>query len=102
MPTTHESKNSSMTSRAYDLLDCFVAGLDDVIYEIAEAIAKSKGHVIEGVVEINDEDVKEAAESVFKAIREQAGKSIPAVEASQIDEMHECVLEKCRIQTTGK
>ena len=104
MATANDTKTTSeMTSEAYDLLDCFVSGLDDVIYEIAEAIASNKGQVTEdGTVEICQDDVKEAAQSVFMAIREQAGKSIPEAVRQQIEEMHECVLLKCKIHDADK
>lgn len=103
MATANLPTDSEMTSEAYDLLDCFVSGLDAVVYEIAEAIAKANGQVTDaGTVEINQDDVKQAAKSVFEAIQEQAGKSIPAAAARQIEEMHECVLMKCEIRNTGK
>lgn len=103
MSTANNSKNSEMTTDAYDLLECFVSGLDKIIYEIAEDIAERKGQVLpEGAIEIRADDIRMAADVVFKAIREQTGKSIPKDLAVQIEEMHECVLEKCRIRDVGK
>lgn len=96
---TSRSRNSSMTGEAYDLLDCFVSGIDDLVYEIAESMAAGRGSVSDdGVVEISQSDVKRAADAVFTAIREQAGKSIPEDVAKQVESMHKCVLSKC--QTT--
>ncbi len=96
MSTVNKSRKSSMTSKAYDLLDCFVSGLDDVIYEVAEQLAVEKGRVEKGVVEITHEEVQEAADIVFRAIREQAGKSISEEVARRIQEMHEYAMEKCK------
>lgn len=103
MTTANESQKSVMTSEAYDLLDCFVAGLDDVIYEIAEGIAREKGRVSsDGTVEIQKDDIRDAAELALNAIRDQAGKAIPKGAAEQIERMHGCVLEKCRVQDAGE
>lgn len=102
MTTANDSRNSTMTSEAYDLLDCFVSGLDEVIYEIAESLANSKGQIVDGIIEISQDDVKEAANRVFNAIRERAGKEIPQSVAQQIEGMHECVMEKCRIHKSGR
>ncbi|MEK6236199.1 MAG: hypothetical protein N2C14_15950 [Planctomycetales bacterium] len=88
-----------MSREAMDLLDCFMTGLDSVVFEIATTIAREKGQVNnDGTVEIMKGDVKEAAESVFAAIREQAGKTIPLLAVEDIESMRECVLEKCRIK----
>jgi hypothetical protein len=103
MATANHSKNSEMTSEAYDLLDCFVQGLDDVIYEIAETIAREKVQTSStGTVEIRRDDVKEAALALFRAIREEAGKSLPAHVARHLEEMHDCVIAKCRDDDTGE
>ena len=103
MSTANESRNSAMTSEAYDLLDCFVSGLDDLIYEFAEAVAIENKHITEsGTVEIDRNDVRQAADYVFQAIREQAGKSVSKSMAKQVDEMHECVLLKCKAHSMGK
>lgn len=86
-----------MSSEAYDLLNCFVSGLDDIIYEIAEGIASAKNkRTSAGTVQIDKDDVRAAAQIVFEAIRDQAGKAIPQVVAEQIEQMHQCVLSKCR------
>ncbi len=92
---------SEMTGRAYDLLDCFVSGLDKVVYEIAESIAREAGQLTEaGVVEIRYEDVRSAADLVFKAIKENA--SIPKDALADIEQMHACVQEKCELTAAEK
>ena len=98
MATANDSKNSEMTGDAYDLLDCFVSGLDQVVYEIAEALAKQSGQVdASGTIEIRHKDVEQAASLVFKAIRENP--SIPQDALDDISEMHQCVQEKCAINS---
>jgi hypothetical protein len=102
MATAKEARNSEMTSEAFDLLDCFVSGLDDVIYNIAEKISEEKGQVRQdGTIEIKGEDVKRAATIVFDAIREQAGKSIPEAAVKEIESMHDCVMAKCDLHKAG-
>lgn len=97
MATTKELNSSEMTGEAYELLDCFASGIDDLVYKIAEGIAASKEQRSpEGAISITAADVKQAAESIFNAISAQAGKSIPQSVASEIQSMHECVLAKCR------
>lgn len=91
--------SSEMTGEAYDLLDCFVSGIDDLVYEIAEQMAASNGHTnSEGIVRITREDVKAAANAVFTAIKAEAGKTIPAAVAAQVEAMHECVMAKCHVE----
>jgi hypothetical protein len=96
MSTENDSQNSEMTGSAYDLLDCFVSGLDRVVYEIAERLAKKAGQINDdGVVEIRKKDVREAANLVFRAIRDN--KDIPQDALADIVEMLECVERKCEI-----
>ena len=95
---TDNLANSEMTGKAYELLDCFVSGLDQVVYEIAESLAKDAGQLNDaGVVEIQHKDVKAAAELVFKAIKENA--DIPKDALDDINEMHQCVQEKCELNS---
>lgn len=89
-----------MTSDAYDLLDCFVSGIDEIVYEIAGSLAKSEGRVENGVVQISQVDVRKAANLVFEAI--QANTAIPRDVAENIRTTHQCVLEKCRIKDSVK
>ncbi|MFC1757217.1 hypothetical protein ACFL2H_00410 [Planctomycetota bacterium] len=101
MSTANDSKQSSITGEAYDLLDCFVSGLDDLVYEIAEAEAKGNDRVVEGVVEINRDDVKAAAELVFNAIRSQAGPAIPEALEQMLAGMEDCFHAKCERSGSG-
>lgn len=41
MSTVDRTTASEMSGKAYDLLDCFVSGLDKVVYEIAESLARA-------------------------------------------------------------
>jgi hypothetical protein len=63
-------KQTSMSSEAYDLLDCFVDEFNDVIWEIAEKIAreKSNGGDTGSPVAIEESHVRDAASLVSKAI----------------------------------
>lgn len=96
MSTIERPTTSEMSGKAYDLLDCFVSGLDRVVYEIAESLARAAGQVNPaGVVEIRQEDVRAAAEMVFAAIREK--KDIPRDALDDIEEMHQCMQAKCKV-----
>lgn len=97
------SKNSTITSEAFSLLDCFVSGLDDVIYEIAESIADANGHRSgDGSIEITRNDIRDAVKIVFDAIKQQAGTGISQETVAHIEEMHACVMQKCGIHPSGK
>lgn len=89
---------SIMSSEAFGLLDCFVSGLDDLIYEIAEEFARQQGKLNEdGLVVIETDDIQRAAEAVFQAVKRQIAEStIPAEVGPAVDKMYSCLLEKCR------
>jgi hypothetical protein len=98
MSTVDRTTASEMSGKAYDLLDCFVSGLDKVVYEIAESLAKAAGQVNQaGVVEIQQKDVRAAAEMVFAAIREN--KNIPRDALDDIEQMHQCMQAKCEVKS---
>lgn len=99
MSTASESRKSEITGEAIELLDCFVSGFDSIIYELAESLARTASSVQpEDVVEIERDHVKDAALIIFRAIQEEAGKTLSAEAAEEIIDMHRCVMEKCKIQ----
>ena len=74
MPTLMSSTpQSSMSGEAMDVMDCFVAGLDDVVYELAEQIARKRAPSAESVL-IEVDDVQEAARLVLQGLRDNAVK----------------------------
>ena len=95
----NDSGTSVISSEAYDLLDCFVFGIDDLVYEIAAMIAARKNQKTQdGTIEIELNDVKEAAELVFESIRSHVADKISLEAADRIEEMHSCILKKCRVK----
>ena len=73
MDTIDKNANESViSSEAYSLLDCFVEGLDDVVYEIAEEIARERTGIQapRRPVRIEAEDVKQAAARVVSFLQE--------------------------------
>lgn len=50
-----------------------------------------------GVVEIQQKDVRAAAEMVFAAIREN--KNIPRDALDDIEQMHQCMQAKCEVRS---
>jgi len=87
----HGNIESSISSDALGLLDCFTNGLDDVIYEIAEAIAARRTGSQQ--VEITRADIKEAA-NVFVVCLETA--EIPAPVRDHVRQMLHCLSEQIK------
>ena len=86
--------NWKISSKAVDLLRCFMTGLDDVIIRLALEIAQQKqGTGDRTEVRIDADDIEQAANSVLDQIRAQ---NLPAHVKSDIDGMDECLKEKCR------
>ncbi len=89
------SSQSSISGEAMDVMDCFVAGLDDVVYELAEQIARKRDPAVESIL-IEVPDVQEAARLVFQGLREasergQLARSFEPV----LNEMQESFQSRC-------
>jgi hypothetical protein len=83
-----------ISSKAIDLLQCFMSGLDDVIVRIALGIADEKrrsGHRVE--LRIEADDIEQAANAVLEQIRST---DLPQPVKTEIDEMDECLKAKCK------
>lgn len=95
---TIDRDDSVISSEAMSLLDCFVSGLDEVVYEIAEELAKERmGNAAEdAVIQIEPEDVKKAAHVVMEAIREQLNREdLPKTAKQAVEGMYDCLKRKC-------
>lgn len=99
MEVTKERKpQSSLSSEAFEMLDCFVAGLDDVVFSLAEQIARERhpGIAHDAPVAVEVEDVKQAARTVIQGVRNAIkGGKLPASFESVVQEMQDCFEERC-------
>jgi len=96
-----KSQESRISSKAFDLLDCFVSGLDEVIYKSAENLARLRSPN-DNFVQIEAEDIATAAEQVIAAIRERVRTGeIPKELGTEIDGMERCLNQKFRDARTG-
>lgn len=93
MSVVEERSASKISAEAFDLLDCFVAGLDDVVYQMAEHIARhrlGKMNPAEAV-EINADDVTAAGEQLIQLLREQLKQNMASSEwAPILDQVENC------------
>lgn len=65
--------SSAVSSDALELLDCFHSGLEDIVYEIAEDLAKKrKGTPEKAPIQIEATDVVTAGNMVLDAIKHLA------------------------------
>jgi hypothetical protein len=88
---TLDENSSLLSSEAFDVLDCFVAGLDDVVYKIAERVARKRsGAGDDEPVTIVVDDIREAAKRLFVALRSQ-----PDFPNDLVDRMERLFIEKC-------
>lgn len=77
MATLHDDEKftSSLSEEAYDLISCFYNGIDEVVYSVAEQVAKERlrnsgGQVdLEQPILIEIEDVREAGKRVIAAVQ---------------------------------
>lgn len=104
MATIDRATDSTISSDALRMLDCFVSGLDSVVYEIAEEIARLRleacvpaGGKGSRPTEIESEDVKKAVEFFAQCIKKLASENrIPADAVAHVEQMVEC----CRRQAS--
>jgi hypothetical protein len=78
MATIEDTPQTNISSEAYDLLDCFVGGLDKLVYGIAADIARQRSSEPGGAapVQIEEQDVVQAGKRVIDVFKEliQKGK----------------------------
>jgi len=90
---------SEISSDALGVLDCFVSNLDEIVYEMAEKIAKNRA-ISAGppphVVRIEIGDVEEAAKNFFGALRDGLDRGdIPSDLKPIVDSMQKCFETRC-------
>jgi hypothetical protein len=99
MATADRGTESRISSEALDLLNCYVSGLDKIVYEIAEEFAKQRmGDAVAAgkPIRIDASDVKQAADLLISSIRKMAeGGNVPQEIVPAIEGMHQCLQEKC-------
>lgn len=91
--------NVTVSGEAVKLLSCFAAELDTATLEIAREVAKSRLGLAENdetSIEIEAEDVKQAASLVLSYLKQQIaeGKLPPHVKEA-VDGIERCFQEKC-------
>ena len=93
MATVRDKPETNISSDAYDLLDCFVCGLDKVVYEMAAEIARARASKGDdpGPVEIEAGDVVQAGHRLIDAVKEliAKGKTQPEL-AAVISDVEKC------------
>lgn len=93
MSIAEEKSASRISSKAFDLLDCFVAGFDSVVYQVAEHMARNRVGKMDPAepVDVDMQDVVEAGETVIRLLREQLAQGqLSADVGSAIDQMEQC------------
>jgi hypothetical protein len=88
-----EQGNYRISSKALELLQCFMAGLDDVIIRIALEKARARAATPQDV-RIDADDIVQAADAVLERIQSQ--ENLPAELRADINEMDGCLKAKCR------
>ena len=93
MSVVDEKSASRISSEAFDLLDCFVAGFDTLVYQVAERIARHRVGKMNPAesVDVDTEDVVEAGRTVIHLLREQIGRGeLSADLSAAVDQMEQC------------
>jgi uncharacterized protein YqfA (UPF0365 family) len=90
MATTSETRISKEASA---LLDCCLTGLDQVVYDVAEQIARQRSSIVP--LRIEAADVQTAASLVMDAIRTQVHKKmLPEAAGEAMGGMESCLNAK--------
>ena len=82
-----------ISSKALELLQCFMSGLDDVVIRIALQRAREKADSSVDI-RIDADDIVQAANAVLDRIRSQ--ENLPPELRSDINEMDGCLRQKCQ------
>ena len=89
------SENVVLTSQALDLMTCFEEGFDDLVAQMAEDVARKRYAQIgkaSGVIEIEPQDVRAAANELIHHIRQLVSSGSASSEAlNALQEMGECL-----------
>ena len=93
MATVDDSVASTISDHALRMLKCFMSGLDDVVYEIAEQRARRRlgGDHVAIPIAVEAEDVQKAAQFLAERIKKlvKEGELPPGTDA-RIDQMVQC------------
>lgn len=82
-----------ISGKAFDLLECFMSGIDDVIVRIAFQYAKERQDTNTlGEIRIEAKDIQKAAFVVLEQLRLQ---DLPENVKSDLNGMGACLREKC-------
>jgi hypothetical protein len=92
MTPVQEKSTSKISAEAFDLLDCFVGGLDNVVYEVAEHTARHRLGKMDpnDPIEITADDITNAGETVIRLLREQVSQKVLPDELGPILDQVEC------------
>jgi hypothetical protein len=99
MTPVQEKSTSKISAEAFDLLDCFVAGLDDVVYDVAEHTARHRLGKSDpnDPIEITGDDVAIAGETVIRLLREQVSQKVLSDSLGPIlDQVERCFTSRRR------
>jgi hypothetical protein len=89
-----EEQATRISNRALNLLDCFTSGVDDIIFRVAEEIARRRQP--EGRLSIDIEDIEKAGDIVLGRLKESVDAGgLPKHLGQAIEDMHHCLRERC-------
>ena len=90
MATKYES-TASMSSEAYDLLDCFADEIGDLVFSIASQIAEKRITASGGSPVIGVDDMKTAVEMLTRAVKKaQEAGEFPEDKLNEFTGMLDC------------
>lgn len=96
MPTASEKTEvtSTLSSDAYELISCFYHGVDELVYEIAEEMARQRNPQAAasgGPIQIEVEDVTKAGRQVIQALKGLIGaRKLPSELEEAFGNMQQC------------
>ncbi len=77
------------TSKALDILSCFMGEFDDLVLDVAEQIARQERP--EGNICINARHVHQAGDRILVLLREKLGNEVDEAMSDFIENTHECL-----------
>jgi hypothetical protein len=95
MATVDQKTETRISQEAATLLDCLATGLDRIVYEVAEQLARERSSALP--LRIEAEDVQRAAEKVLATFRTLvSSKQLPQEAAEAIEGMDSCLKQKAK------
>lgn len=93
-----QDTKSQITGEAYELINCFYEGIDEVVYKIAKELARERCSAevsADELIQIDIEDVRSAGQKVINMLRKAIAEGdLPQGMEAEVNAMDSCFSTK--------